>query len=161
MPKYRYNMVYMIIKDALDERIITLLGNDARQSSKVLAKQLNVSAATVRRRVGRLIRDGILHYVAAIDSVKASYSTVVVLALDVDRTKMKLVTEILVRLPEIKWVATTTGRFDVLATAYLTAGSNLSDFLEKQIGSIEGIKDSETFVCLDVRKGHLIPVGNR
>ena len=154
-------MADMITKDALNERIITLLGNDARQSSMVLAKQLNVSAATVRRRVGKLIRDGILHYVAAIDSVKAPYSTIVVLALDVDRAKIKLVTEILVRLPEIKWVATTTGRFDILATAYLTAGSNLSEFLEKQLGSIEGIRDSETFVCLDVRKGYLIPVGNR
>jgi Lrp/AsnC family transcriptional regulator for asnA, asnC and gidA len=154
-------MANMIMKDALDERIITLLGNNARQSSKVLARQLNISAATVRRRVARLIKDGILHYVAAIDSVKSPYSAVVVLALDVDGFKVKSVADILVRLPEIKWVATTTGRFDILATAYLAESSNLSEFLEKQIGSIEGIRDSETFVCLDVRKGYLIPVGNR
>lgn len=147
--------------NALDERIITLLGEDARQSSKVLAKKLNVSAATVRRRIGKLMHSGILHYVAAIDSVKSPYSAVVVLALDVEGFRVKSVADILVRLPEIKWVATTTGRFDVLATAYLTSGSSLSEFLEKQIGSIEGIRDSETFVCLDVKKGYLIPAGNR
>jgi Lrp/AsnC family transcriptional regulator for asnA, asnC and gidA len=154
-------MTQMIMKDELDEQIIALLGNDARQSSKVLARQLNVSAATIRRRIGKLNRSGILQFVAAIDSVKAPYSTIVVLALDVERAKVKSVTDILVRLPEIKWVATTTGRFDILATAYLTTGSKLSDFLENRIGDIEGIRDSETFVCLDVRKGYLIPVGDR
>jgi Lrp/AsnC family transcriptional regulator for asnA, asnC and gidA len=154
-------MSEMITNNALDEQIITLLGNDARQSSKVLAKQLNVSPATVRRRIGKLLNSGILHYVAAIDSVKVAFSTIVVLALDVDRNKIKNVTEILVHLPEIKWVATTTGRFDILATAYLTPGNNLSEFLEKKLGNIEGIRDSETFVCLDVRKGHLIPAGDR
>ena len=145
----------------LDEQIITLLGNDARQSSKVLASKLNVSAATIRRRIGKLMRSGILQFVAAIDSVKAPYSTVVVMALDVERAKIKAVTDILVCLPEIKWVATTTGRFDILATAYLKSGSNLSEFLENQLGSIEGIRDCETFICLGVRKGYLIPVGNR
>jgi Lrp/AsnC family transcriptional regulator for asnA, asnC and gidA len=151
----------VITTDALDEQIIKLLGNDARQSSKVLARQLNVSAATIRRRVARLLRSGILHYVAAIDSVKVPYSTIVVMALDVDRARIKSVSDILVRLPEVKWVATTTGRFDILATAYLDSGTNLSGFLENQLGTIDGIKDSEIFICLDVRKGHLIPVGNR
>lgn len=151
----------MITNDPLDEQLITLVGIDSRQSSKTLAKQLNVSAATVRRRLGKLVRDGILHYVAAVDSTKIPNSISVVIALDVDRAKVKIVTKTLVELPEIKWVATTTGRFDILATAYLTSSTRLSDFLENKIGQIKWIKDSETFVCMNVHKGHLIPMGNR
>jgi Lrp/AsnC family transcriptional regulator, regulator for asnA, asnC and gidA len=149
----------MFTKDQLDENIIELIGIDCRQSSKILAAQLNVSPATIRRRLGRLIKSGILHYVAAVDSTKLPNSTVVVIAMNVDRDKIKLVTETLVQLPEFKWVATTTGRFDILATAYLTNNTTLSHFLENKMGKIEGIKDSEIFVCIDIKKGHLIPVG--
>jgi Lrp/AsnC family transcriptional regulator, regulator for asnA, asnC and gidA len=149
----------MFTKDQLDENIIALIGIDCRQSSKILAEKLNVSPATIRRRLGRLVKNGILHYVAAVDSTKLPNSTVVVIAMDVDRNKIKLVTDTLMQLPEFKWVATTTGRFDILATAYLTHSTTLSEFLEKKMGKIEGIKDSEIFVCMDIKKGHLIPVG--
>jgi len=37
----------------LDEWLIALLSEDARQSSQVLAKQLNVSSSTVRRRISK------------------------------------------------------------------------------------------------------------
>jgi Lrp/AsnC family transcriptional regulator, regulator for asnA, asnC and gidA len=151
----------MISQDPLDEQIIALIGEDCRQSSKVLAQKLDVSPATIRRRLGRLTKSGILHFVAAVDSTKVDNWAVVVIAMDVDRDKIKTVTDTIMQLPEIKWVATTTGRFDILATAYLTHTMTLSEFLENKMGHIEGIKDSEIFVCMDVKKGNLIPVGHQ
>jgi len=44
----------------LDERLIELLSQDARQSSQALANQLNVSSSTVRRRISKLVKRGVL-----------------------------------------------------------------------------------------------------
>lgn len=40
--------------NSIDRRLIELLGKDARQNSDELAKQLNVSSATVRRKLRML-----------------------------------------------------------------------------------------------------------
>jgi len=44
----------------LDERLIELLSQDARQSSQALAKRLNVSSSTIRRRISKLVKRGVL-----------------------------------------------------------------------------------------------------
>ncbi|MFC1986919.1 Lrp/AsnC family transcriptional regulator, partial [Chloroflexota bacterium] len=59
---YAEGIVAML--DSLDRRLIDLLQQDAHQPSKVLAKQLSVSSSTVRRRVKRLIQQGIIRIIA-------------------------------------------------------------------------------------------------
>ena len=83
-----------------------------------------------------------------------------VIALDVRQNRVNSVTEMLIKVPEIQWIVTTTGRFDILATAYLSSIGRLSDFLEREFGQVEGINDIETFVCMNVLKGRLMPIGN-
>ena len=54
--------------DEIDNKLIKLLEQDAWQRAETLAKILNISAATVRRRLRRLIKNGVLHAVAIADS---------------------------------------------------------------------------------------------
>ena len=150
----------MITKDRLDDQLIALIGNNTRQSSKMLAEKLKVSPATVRRRLAKLLHSGVLHYVAAIDPTKTEAFLPVVIALDVRQNRVNSVTEMLIKVPEIQWIVTTTGRFDILATAYLSSIGRLSEFLEREFGQVEGINDIETFVCMNVLKGRLMPIGN-
>jgi len=48
----------------VDERLIELLSQDARQSSQALAKQLSVSSSTFRRRISKLVKRGVLRFAA-------------------------------------------------------------------------------------------------
>ncbi len=50
--------------DEIDNKLINLLEQDAWQTSEALAKALNISSATVRRRLKRLVRSGAIHAVA-------------------------------------------------------------------------------------------------
>lgn len=95
-------MVVMVIIDGLDERLIHLLENDARQSSEVLAAQLNTSPATIRRRVRKLIQSEVLRIVAVVDSSKVGLPLTAVIALDVAHEKLDSVTQMLVSRPEVK-----------------------------------------------------------
>ncbi len=148
----------MSMPDSVDEQLIRLLGQDARQSSESLAKQLNLSSATVRRRLRKLIRSDLLHIVGVVDPVRFTFPLAAVIALDVAHDKLESAMELLVNQPEIKWVSSTTGRFDIVAMARFHSTDNLSEFLTKQLAQMEWVKDSETFICLDVRKGRYVPL---
>ena len=66
---------------------------------------------------------------------------------------MESVIEWLVNRTEIKWAATTTGRFDIIAIGRFESTEHLSRFLTKDLTSMEGVKDSETLLSLNVWKG--------
>ncbi len=137
--------------DSLDEKLIRLLQQDAHRSSEVLAKQLDVSPATVRRRVGILLRKGVVQIVAIPDPEKVGLHLAVIIALKVDYDGLKEVMSALTAYREVSWACTTTGRFDILAMARFHATEELTRFLKSELTKIDGIRDSETFVCLGTR----------
>jgi Lrp/AsnC family transcriptional regulator for asnA, asnC and gidA len=148
----------MSTPDSFDKQLISLMGQDARQSSEALAKKLNVSSATVRRRLRTLTRNDLLHIVGVADPANFGLPLAAVIALDVDHDRLDSAMDKLVNRPEIKWVSTTTGRFDIVAIARFPSTDSLSDFLTDELGKIEGVRDSETLVCLDVKKGRYTPL---
>ena len=148
----------MSIIDSLDEQLVKLLGQDARQSSASLARKLKVSAATVRRRLRRLTQSGLLRVVGLVDPAEFGLPLVAVISLDVAQDKLESAINVLVNRPEIRWVSATTGRFDIIALARFPSTENLFEFLTKHLANMEGVKDSETFICYDVKKGSYVPL---
>ena len=142
--------------DALDEKLINVLKENARQSSEKLAKRLNVSPTTIRRRLKKLQRSGTVRMVALVDPVKAGLSLLTIIAFDVSHDSLDAAVQFLSEQPEVKWISTTTGRFDIMIEAAFHSTADLSDFLQKKLSSLRGLKDTETFVCLEVKKGKYI-----
>lgn len=138
--------------DKTDAQLIQLLENNARQSSKALAKQLYISSPTVRRRLNRLIKNGILHFVAISNLRVTGFILTAMVALNVDHSCLDSVMNKLASRQEVKWVATTTGRFDVLVLVQFLSTEELSSFLTKELTKVEGVKGSETFICLVVSR---------
>ncbi len=133
--------------DELNQKIAKLLMKDARQSSQEIADQLQVSSATVRRRVNRLIESGALRIAALPDPVKLGYPLMAIVAFKAEHDKLEKIQEVLKNKREILWFTITTGRYDLLSMGCFTSNDDLSNFL-KEAAACEGIKDSETFVCL-------------
>ncbi len=138
--------------DALNKRLIKLLQDDARRSGDVLAKELGVSSATVRRRIRVLIKDDVMRIQAVLAPDKVGLPLAVVIAFDVAHDKLDSVMEFLADRPEVKWLSSCTGRFDIMAVAWFGSTEELSEFVQKQLVKLEGVRDSETFVCLQVKK---------
>jgi len=142
----------MNIIDSVDEQIVRLLGKDARQNSETLAKHLNLSAATVRRRLRKLLQSDLLRIVGVVDPTSFGFPLIVIITLDVTHDKVELATELLSNLPEVRFASTITGRYDVIVIARFRSTEHLSEFITKELGKVEGLRDSETFVCLEVKK---------
>jgi Lrp/AsnC family transcriptional regulator for asnA, asnC and gidA len=138
--------------DRIDEQLIHLLEGNARQSSKILARQLNVSSATVRRRLKRLISSKTLHIVAFKDPIRTGAPLAAVICFNIDHRILSSVMKTICSYPEVILACTTTGRFDAFALARFPSNEEFSTFLRDDLTKIDGIKDSETFVCLHIEK---------
>ncbi|MBI2979648.1 MAG: Lrp/AsnC family transcriptional regulator [Chloroflexi bacterium] len=138
--------------DETDRRLIKLLEQDAWQTSDTLAKSLGVSPATVRRRRQQLLRNGVLRATAVhIDQDDRQIKAII--ALNISYESIDNVMQTLAAQPETMWIASTTGRFDVFALVQFNSTEELSQYLRGRLTRIEGVKNSETFVCLYVEKG--------
>ena len=139
--------------DLLDQELIKLLAKDASKSNLFIAKKLKVTAATIRRRKVQLMKQGALRILGAVSPKKIGYTVTVVVAFDVEASKLGSAIKMLSSRPEVTWISTTTGRFDIIALIRLQSTDELSEFLSDAVSGIEGLRNSETFVCLHTEKG--------
>ena len=53
---------------------------------------------------------------------------------------------------DVKCLYITRGRFDAIALMWFSSTEQLFKFMEKDVGKLEGVKATETFICLHVEK---------
>ena len=141
-----------MVMDSLDNALIKLLMKDARQSSNELAKKLGVNSSTIRRRIERLLKEHIIHITARPDSARLGLPVTAFLALTVSHDRISSVLKALAKFPQIRWIAATTGRFDVMALVWIESTDELYKFIEREIDAIDGVLHTEPFVNLRVEK---------
>ena len=138
--------------DELDRRIIALLEHNGRASNARIARDVGVSEGTVRRRLKRLVSDRIINVVAIPDPRKLGYESEALIGIQVDPDKIDQVANKVAELDDTRWVAVTTGTYDVFAWATLPNAEALGAFLREKVGVIQGVRRTETFVNLAVKK---------
>jgi Lrp/AsnC family transcriptional regulator, regulator for asnA, asnC and gidA len=146
MPRVR------VIMDELDRKIITILQEDGRASNAQIARRVGVSEGTVRRRLKRLIEEGYIRVVALPQPEKMGYATEAVIGVQVEPDKLEEVGERLAQVKAVQWAAVTTGVFDVLLWVTVPSAKELGDLLQTEIGVVPGVRRTETFVALSVKK---------
>jgi Lrp/AsnC family transcriptional regulator for asnA, asnC and gidA len=138
--------------DELDDRLIALLQSNGRASNIELAKQIGVSEGTIRRRFRNLVKDEVIRVVAVPDPAKLGRGTAALIGLQVDPALVDSVATGLAEFPEVQYVAITTGAYDVFLWVALSSPEELSSFLRGRVGAIEGVRRTETFVNLAIKK---------
>lgn len=138
--------------DRLDEKIIQILRDDGRISNAEIARDLNVSEGTIRRRIRKLIQNETVRIMAIPDPQKIGYNTVAIIGIESDPDKIDDVANYLSNLQETQYVALTTGTFDIFIWVAVSSTEELGKLLRTSIATAPGIKRSETFVNLSIRK---------
>ncbi|WP_054841561.1 Lrp/AsnC family transcriptional regulator [Thermococcus peptonophilus] len=139
--------------DSLDKSILRILQEDGRASYSEIARRIGVPESTVRLRVKKLLERGIIRkFAALINPFKAGYSIVAFIAVDTEPGKVKEAAEKLSKLPEVDVLGIATGAHDILMQVTVRDLKELEDFLIEKLGSIDGIKSTETSILTSVRK---------
>ena len=144
--------------DELDRKITSILQQDGRASNASIARKLNVSEGTIRRRLKRLIKEKAIQILALPEPAKLGLGTEALVALQVDPGQLEEVAESLAGVTETVYVSANTGAFDIFTWVALPSQEALHGFLLNTVGTIPGVKRSETFVNLSVKKRSFSPI---
>jgi Lrp/AsnC family transcriptional regulator, regulator for asnA, asnC and gidA len=140
----------------LDRRIIQCLSADARTPLARVAEILGVPDSTVRHRVMRLTEAGVVTFVTLTDPLKVGYKFWVMIGLKVDLAEVDKASRLLAELPEVYFVAVTTGGFDIILNAVFASNDDLFCFISEKLSRITGIKDTMTFHYLSIPKRQMV-----
>ena len=137
---------------ALDKRIIEHLQSDGRRPFTRIAADLGVSEAAVRARTNRLIDRGILQVVGVTDPLKLGFHQMAMIGIRCESSKLISVAEHLAAMPEVDYVVITAGSYDLLIETVCEDNEALLVFLAERLRTIDGVRDTETFVYLRLVK---------
>ncbi|MBA7501442.1 Leucine-responsive regulatory protein [subsurface metagenome] len=127
--------------DEKDYKIIAALQKGARTPLRKISKQVHMSESAVRKRVKRLEREGVIeHYTIVADPSKLGYNAMAVVGLDVMPEKHQEVIEKLMKLEEVKKLATVAGEHMITGEVWAHDNKELADIVIRKIGGIVGVK---------------------
>jgi len=139
--------------DEISKSIIEVLQVDGRASYASIAKQVGLSEAAIRQRVQRLLDAGIMQIVAVTDPIQVGFRRQAMIGIRVSGD-MAAVGDALSEMPEVDYVVTTAGSFDILAEVVCEDDEQLLDLISTRIRPLAGVRSTETFVYLKLNKQH-------
>jgi len=144
----------MVHIDEIDRKIIEMLRENSRKPFTEIAKELDVSEATVRKRVKKLEERNIIkNYSLEVDPSALGYDTVVLLGLDVEPENLVKAAEEISEIEESKKVTTCTGDHMIMTEIWARDNSHLSEIMSEKIGKIEGVKNLCPAIVMEELKG--------
>lgn len=137
--------------DQVSKAIIEQLQEDGRRSYAAIGKAIGLSEAAVRQRVQRLVDAGVVQIVAVTDPLQVGFTRQAMVGLRADGD-LSALADALAALPEVDYVVITAGSFDVLVEIVCEDDDHLLRLLNGSIRTLPGVRETETFVYLRLRK---------
>jgi len=138
--------------DETDLNIIEALRRDGRAAFAQIAEQLDVSPGMIRQRYTRLLEQGFVKIVAVTNPLRMGYKTMAMIGIRVDGSKLLNVAEKISKLDEVIYLVISSGRFDIFAEVVCRDHEDLLRFITEKLSTIEGVRESESFMHLKIMK---------
>ncbi len=129
--------------DKIDLLIIRSLSKDARKPFNEIAKELEVSDTTVRKRIKRMLQEGIIkQFNVLLDFHKIGRIIKAFIGIRIIPQKLNDVVKKLEENPDIQVLYRTTGNVDLFVEVIFRDMEELNQFLETEL-NMEGIASTE------------------
>jgi len=138
--------------DRIDRAIIQALKEDGRAPFSRIAEQLGVSPGMIRQRVQRLNDRGILQVVAVTNPLKIGYHTMALIGVKADGHHLQDIARQIAAFDEVIYLTICSAAYNLLVEVLCLDNSHLLSFLTEKLYSVEGVRDTETFIYLDIVK---------
>lgn len=137
--------------DETDEKLLSLLTQNARSPVASLAKSLGLARSTVQSRLERLERDGVIAgYTLRLGEAARGERIRATALLQIEPMTLAAVLSRLKALPQVRAAHTTSGRFDLIVRLSAPTTDALDRALDA-IGDVPGVRSSESLIHLSTR----------
>jgi Lrp/AsnC family transcriptional regulator, regulator for asnA, asnC and gidA len=138
--------------DETDLKIIEALRKEGRVAFAQIAEQLGVSPGMIRQRYNRLVEQGFLRVVAITNPLRMGYKTMAMIGIRAEGRRLLEVAEKISKLDEVIYMIVSSGRFDIFAEVICRDHEDLLRFITEKLSTIEGVRESESFMHLKIIK---------
>ncbi len=137
------------VLDDVDRHIIRALQKNGRASSGTIGRSVNVSDATVRFRLNRLLKKGIIRLTAALNPFAFENALIALVGMKLEKRTHETTMAKISQIPGVVSVCNATGSYDLFVEVFFESREDLRRFLVEDMGRVGGINSSETFIFLD------------
>lgn len=143
--------------DRVDIEILRVILKDARKSYREVAKELNLSVATVYNRIKKMQAEGVIKgFAPVLDHSKLGFDLTALILLQAEGGHLVEVEEEVAKLEEACAVYDITGEFDIAVVAKFKSREALNRFI-KNLLKIPYVKRTSTSMVLNVVKEDFRP----
>jgi Lrp/AsnC family transcriptional regulator for asnA, asnC and gidA len=138
--------------DKIDQSILSALSEDSSISIPKLSEKINVNSSVVYSRIKRLVKKKLIErFTIEINNKELGYGVKSLTGINMDSKQRDNVIQELLKIPGVREVAEVTGRFDILVTMYAENLNDMYKIVSENIGKIQGIIGSESFIEMKTR----------
>lgn len=134
-----------------EQKLLTLLRQNARASVAELARQLGLARATVQERIRRLEESGVIEgYTVRLDPEYARSRVTAHTLVRIDAKKADSLYAKLKKMPSVGGIYAISGEFDVLVVLQADTTTALDEALDL-LGRHDGVERTQTSIVLSVK----------
>ena len=141
------------ILDKTDLKILSELSNDSSISIPKLSEKINVNTSVVYSRIKRLVKSKLIKkFTIDVNDKELGYAVKSLTGINMDSKQRDVVIEELFKIPGVREISEVTGRFDILVSMFAKNLPEMHRLISEEIGKIQGIVSSESFIEMKRRK---------
>ena len=138
--------------DKIDQKILSELSKDSSISIPKLSEKINVNSSVVYSRIKRLVKKKLIErFTIEVNNKELGYGVKSLTGINMDSKKRDNIIQELFKISGVREVSEVTGRFDILVTMYAENLNEMYRIVSDNIGKIEGIIGSESFIEMKTR----------
>ena len=138
--------------DKIDQKILSELSKDSSISIPKLAEKINANSSVVYSRIKRLLKNKLIErFTIKVDDKRLGYGVKSLTGINMDSKQRDNVIQELFKIPGVREGSEVTGRFDILVTMYAKSLNDMYSVVSDDIGKIDGIIGSESFIEMKTR----------
>ena len=139
--------------DKTDLKILSELSNDSSISIPKLSEKINVNTSVVYSRIKRLVKTKLIKkFTIDVNDKELGYAVKSLTGINMDSKQRDVVIEELFKIPGVREISEVTGRFDILVIMFAKNLPEMHRLISEEIGKIQGIESSESFIEMKRRK---------
>ena len=139
--------------DKTDLKILSELSNDSSISIPKLSEKINVNTSVVYSRIKRLVKSKLIKkFTIDVNDKELGYAVKSLTGINMDSKQRDVVIEELFKIPGVREISEVTGRFDILVIMFAKNLPEMHLLISEEIGKIQGIVSSESFIEMKRRK---------
>lgn len=101
----------------------------------------------------RMLEEGVIHFAVVTSPQKVGFATTAFIGVRVEPEHLDEVARKLIASREASYVGHTIGHYDIMALAHFASNRELFNFVNKDVGSMEGVVETETLVVCETLQG--------